>query len=132
MIKNNSNFKEVVNYLIFGFLTTLVNFLCYYIGHQLFGNVNLLIINIFAWIVSVLFAYFTNRAYVFQSNANTRNEKNRELFSFFTGRISTLVIEEIIIWIGFSLTFDDMIIKLFAQFVVIVLNYVISKFLVFK
>lgn len=130
--KNNQRNKEVINYLVFGILTTLVNFVVYYIGHYLFPQISLLIINIFAWIISVAFAYYTNRRYVFSSNATTKTEKGKELFNFFAGRFSTLILEEIIIWIGIVLVFDSTITKLFAQAVIIILNYVISKFMVFK
>ena len=124
--------REVLSYLFFGLLTTLVNFIVYYFGQRFFPQISLLIINVFAWIISVAFAYFTNREYVFTSNAATRYEKNKEITSFFGGRIATLGIEEIIIFVGIALVLNANLVKLFAQAVIIILNYVISKFLVFK
>ena len=92
-----------------------------------------LIANIFSWIITVLFAFFTNRIWVFQSRTNGTGEFVKQLFLFYAGRVITLMVEEVILlvfitWLGFSSVF----VKVIAQVVVIVLNYVISKILIFK
>ena len=91
------------------------------------------IANIFSWILAVLFAFITNRIWVFNAPTNTNVEFVRQMLSFFGGRILTLVIEEIIIFIFITkLEFDSVIVKLIAQIIVIVMNYVVSKLFVFK
>ena len=99
--------------------------------HRILTN-NDLINNVISWIFAVLFAFFTNRKWVFGS---TQKGKNiwLEMIRFFAGRLSTLGIEELIIlifitWIGFNST----LVKIAAQFVVLILNYIVSKIFVFS
>ena len=92
-----------------------------------------LIANVLSWILCVLFQFFTNRTWVFDGRVDGAKAFAVQMGSFFGGRIFTLVIEEIIIaifitWLGFN----SMIVKLVAQVIVIVLNYVVSKLFVFK
>ena len=83
--------------------------------------------------MSALLAFATNRVWVFQAPTHTITEFLKQMLSFFGGRVVTLVIEEIILlvfitWLGFN----SMVVKVIAQVIVIVLNYVISKFWIFK
>ena len=81
----------------------------------------------------MLFAYITNRIWVFKSNVNTFTKHLYEILTFFSGRLLTLGIEELIIFVFITvLDFDSMVIKLIAKLVVIVSNYVISKIVVFR
>ena len=127
-------YEEIIMYLIIGGLTTLVNILVYFLVTHTFLNpgdkLELQIAEVISWIVAVVFAYYTNRKYVFRR----KNKASlKEATSFFTSRLSTLLIEMLIMYIFVSeLKFDDKIIKIIAQIVVIVLNYVFSKFIVFK
>ena len=127
-------YEEIIMYLIIGGLTTLVNILVYFLVTHTFLNpgdkLELQIAEVISWTVAVVFAYYTNHKYVFKR----KNEASlKEAISFFTSRLTTLVIEMIIMYIFVSeLKFDDKIIKIIAQIVVIVLNYVFSKFIVFK
>ena len=127
-------YEEIIMYLIIGGITTLVNILIYFLVTHTFLNpgdkLELQIAEVISWTVAVVFAYYTNRKYVFKR----KNEASlKEAISFFTSRLTTLVIEMIIMYIFVSeLKFDDKIIKIIAQIVVIVLNYVFSKFIVFK
>ena len=128
------NYKEVINYLIVGGLTTFISLLVYYICVITFLNPNndieLQIANVISWIAGVLFAYFTNRKFVFESK---EENKIKEAGKFVGSRIVTLVIDMVIMWIGVSLlSFNDKIMKLFSQIVIIILNYVFSKLFVFK
>lgn len=119
-------------YLIFGVLTTLVNLITY------FSLVNILNIeentsNIIAIIISILFAYFTNSYIVFKVKRNNIKEKVIEFFKFILGRVFTMVVEIVGFFIMFNLlNITDIISKPTITFVVIVLNYFISKYFAFK
>ena len=125
--------EEIINYLIFGFLTTFIGLFVYFILTISILDPNnyieLQIANIISWICSVIFAYFTNRRYVFKSN----NGKLKEGIKFFIARVFTLLLDMLIMGIGVSiLKFNDRIIKIISQVVIIISNYLISKILVFK
>lgn len=121
--------KEIVLYVIFGILTTLVNIVAYFLFSKLLG-INYLISNILAWFFSVLFAYVTNRIYVFESkNANIL----KEIVLFFSGRIFSGVLDTVLMFIFIDLfLINDFISKLIILVTVVILNYVISKLIVFK
>lgn len=127
-------YKEIINYLIFGVLTTVVSLGVYYICVYTFLNpenvVQLQIANIISWVAGVAFAYVTNRKFVFESK---EENKLKEAGKFVTSRITTLLMDMAIMFIGVTLCkFNDKIIKLISQVVVIVMNYLLSKIIVFK
>ena len=127
-------YKEIINYLIVGVLTTVVSLAAYYLCVFTFLNpensVQLQIANILSWIVGVAFAYFTNRKYVFESK---NQNKISEATKFVSSRITTLVLDMLIMWLGVTvLHFNDKLIKLISQVLVIVGNYILSKLFVFK
>ena len=127
-------YKEIINYLIFGVLTTVVSLAVYYICVYTFLNpenvVQLQIANIISWVAGVAFAYVTNRKFVFESK---EENKLKEAGKFVTSRITTLLMDMVIMFIGVTLCkFNDKIIKLISQVVVIVMNYLLSKIIVFK
>ena len=127
-------YKEVINYLIFGVLTTVVSLIVYYVCVYTFLNpenpIQLQIANILQWIAGVLFAYFTNRKYVFESK---EKNKVKEASKFVLARLTTLIMDMIIMWLGVTILHgNDKIIKLISQVVVIVANYIFSKLFVFK
>lgn len=134
MIKIYKKYEELINYLIIGILTTIVSLVTYYLLTLTILDANnkvyLQIANIISWLASVTFAYFTNRKYVFK----VKNKSNiKECLNFYISRISTLLIDMIIMYIFVSrLKFDNKIVKLVAQVVIIILNYILSKFIVFK
>lgn len=134
MIKIYKKYEELINYLIIGILTTAVSLATYYLLTLTILDANnkvyLQIANIISWLASVTFAYFTNRKYVFK----VKNKCNiKECLNFYISRISTLLIDMIIMYIFVSrLKFDNKIVKLVAQIVIIILNYILSKFIVFK
>ena len=123
---------EVVLYIVFGVLTTLVNigvFSLFVYGFNLEENLS----NVVAIIVAILFAYFTNKSLVFNSEANTFKEKAHEFVKFMLGRAFTLFVE----LFGFYLLFNilhihKMVSKIFITVLVIILNFFISKFFAFK
>lgn len=126
-------YKEIINYLVFGGLTTLVNLLVYYLlSFTIFNtdnSIELQIVIIISWICAVVFAYFTNRKYVFES----KNNSKKEIIKFFLSRLGTLALEMLLMFIFVTkLHFSDKIMKVFVQVAVIILNYLLSKFIVFK
>ena len=124
--------KGIIMYLIFGVLTTLLNFLVFTYC-DLMLHIDVLIANIIAWIAGVIFAFITNKFFVFESKSTNFLLILKESFSFVTSRLLTLGLEESIIYIFITLlSFNSTIIKLIAQILVIVFNYILSKVVVFK
>ena len=124
--------KEALLYLFFGGLTTVISIAVFWLFRYPFG-LNELVANVISWLAAVLFAFLTNRVWVFRAPTKTTGEFLRQMASFYGGRVVTLLIEEamlavFITWLGFS----DMPVKITAQIVVIVLNYFISKLFIFK
>lgn len=135
MIKNiYEKYREIINYLIFGVLTTVISLIVYYgLTYTIINPDNafmLQVANVISWIAGVLFAYFTNRKYVFES----KNEnKLKEFLSFVGARITTLLLDMAIMGVGVSLLHgNDKIMKLISQVLVIVGNYLLSKIFVFR
>ena len=124
-------YKSALLYLFFGGLTTLVSIGSYALADRLL-HIHELIANLFSWVCAVSFAYGTNRVWVFSSTAKGR-AVFREALSFYAGRLITLGIEEAMLAVFVSwLAFDGLTVKVIAQFVVLILNYFISKLLVFR
>ncbi|MCL6570980.1 MAG: GtrA family protein [Bacillus sp. (in: Bacteria)] len=124
--------KEVISYLVFGVLTTAINIGCYWFLTKivLFDYKTATTI---AWVVSVLFAFITNKLYVFNSKSFVIKIFLKELFAFFLFRSLSYVVDlgmmiVIIEWIHI----DDMIAKVAANIVVILINFFASKFYIFK
>lgn len=127
-------YKEIINYLIFGVLTTIVGLATYWICTTTFLNPEigwqLQEANVISWILAVLFAYFTNRKFVFQS---TQENKFKEFIKFTLARLTTLFLDMFIMWLGVTiLKYNDGIIKLVSQVLIIISNYIFSKIFVFK
>lgn len=140
LIKKVCN-KEVISYIIFGVLTTVVNIVVSYIL-KAFVHIEGNIASTIGIICSILFAYFTNRKWVFQSEANTVKEKWIEFGKFILGRAFTMVIEIVGVFLlndvihSFYGMFSDnlafLINKALITVIVIILNFFISKFFAFK
>ena len=121
--------KELIAYVFFGVLTTIVNIITYFLFEGVFG-INYLISNIIAWFVSVLFAYITNRIWVFESKDDNII---KEILLFYGGRIFSGAIDTALMYVFISILMTgDLFAKIVVQVVVTILNYVFSKFLVFK
>lgn len=132
MLKNikdwSKKHRELVVYLVCGFLTFVVSMVVYALLSEVF-KINVLVANIITWIIAVYFAFSVNRKFVFKSNGNFTSE----LIQFYLGRVVTLVVEQAMLYIFIiRLMFNNMTIKSIAQVVIIILNYIISKFIVFK
>ena len=129
-----NKYKKIIIYLIVGALTTLISLGIYYLCVFTILNpenaFQLQLANILSWISGVFFAYFTNRNYVFESK---NSNKFQEGIMFIFSRLATLVIDMLIMLFGVTiLSFNDKIIKLISQIVVVIGNYVFSKLFVFK
>ncbi len=124
--------KEIINYIIMGVLTTGVNILSYYVLTET-GVADYRIATVIAWAISVLFAYITNKKYVFASQTTGIKELLREVGSFFFFRILSLGIDFVMMVVLVELiAMDDLLAKIIANVVVIVFNYVVSKQIIFK
>ena len=125
-------YKEQLLYLFFGFLTFLIGVGSFYVGCYNF-HLNELTSNNISWVIAVLFAYITNRTWVFTDKAWGFKNICREILAFFAGRFFTLWVENGIIYVFITVMgFDKMIIKIIGQIVIIILNYIISKWFIFK
>lgn len=117
-------------YLVMGVLTTVVNFVCYFI-FELFLSPTLS--TVIAWFISVLFAYITNSKWVFLSNAKTLKEHLAQIISFFAARLLSGVFDLAATHIFIErLAFNDFVVKVIINVLVIVFNYVASKLVIFK
>ena len=124
-------YKALILYGIFGVTTTIINVVSYAL--LLFIGINVQIAVVVSWLLAVIVAYLTNRVWVFNSGAVTKLELLREFISFMLARLATLVVEMVIIWFGVQLLNQDPIVwKIIDNIVVIILNYIISKLIVFK
>ena len=127
-----SKYKDVIPYAIFGVLTTIVNIVTYYVAAH-FLKMPIMISTMLAWFLAVLFAYITNRKWVFHSSADTPGRILAEIIAFFSCRIATGIVDWLCMWIFVDLLdFNDVIIKAMANVLVIILNYIASKLLIFK
>ncbi len=124
--------KEMLLYLFFGGLSFIVSVATYAFFNVSLGF-NVLLANVLSWIITVMFAFLTNRVWVFDSPTNNIKEFIIQMFSFYSGRIVTLIIEEAILVLFIDiLGFGSIIVKVVAQVFVILLNYVISKIFIFR
>ena len=121
--------RELVLYVVFGTFTFLVNIVTYFLFQSVMG-INYLVSNVLAWFFSVLFAYITNRTWVFESKSP---EILKEMSLFFGGRIFSGVMDTALMYLFIDvLVLGNTFSKIVVQIIVIVLNYVFSKLIVFK
>ncbi len=128
-------FKELFNYIIVGALTTLVSLVSYFIFSRIMNiekTIYFILANTLSWILSVAFAYITNKIFVFASKTKNK-EAIKEAIKFVSSRILTYLIDLALMFIFVKLIkINNDTSKLIVQFVVLVLNYILSKLLVFK
>ncbi|MBQ9861095.1 MAG: GtrA family protein [Clostridia bacterium] len=124
--------KQVLLYLFFGAVTTVVSIGVFSLLNVVLG-VNEHIANLTSWVLAVLVAFLTNRTMVFEAETASAGEFFAQMIKFYAGRVATLLVEELIIFVFITtLKFDSFTVKLSAQIVILILNYVISKLFVFK
>lgn len=118
-------------YLIFGVLTTLVNIISFYIMDKC--NINLYVNNTVAWILSVLFAYITNKLFVFESKSMEPKVVIKEGLSFFGFRLISYFMDMLCMFIMINIfSIQKMISKIVGNVIVIIANYIFSKLFIFR
>lgn len=124
-------YKSLILYLFFGVATTVVNLVVYYVcSHTL--QLSTVASTCIAWFLAVVFAYVTNRKWVFESKAKEFKDVLREIISFFSCRLATGILDVVIMYVCVDvLHWNDVVIKVLSNVLVIVLNYVASKLLIF-
>ena len=125
-------YKGPLLYLFFGGITFFLSMTLFWLLSQPLG-MNPLWANVVDWILCLCFAYYTNRTWVFTEKSHLAKGIIREFSTFAVGRLGTLVLEEAVLWLGIDMMhINSMVVKVVAQVLVIIGNYVISKFFVFK
>ena len=139
-------YKELITYGVFGVATTVVNFITFKLFNVILSEEYYLLSNVIAWVVSVFFAYFTNKLWVFESKSMKADVVMKELLSFFAARGFSFIIEELGLYLlvdvaklsDYSLNLvyfnlsGTMISKVLIAAVVVVLNYFFSKMFIFR
>ena len=125
-------YSEVISYLIFGVLTTLINLATFWILSTVF-NLETIAATVAAWIIAVAFAFITNKIWVFKSKTKTNQETTKEAIMFVIARLITLGIEVFLMWLMVdNFKQDKLIWKLLCNIITVILNYLFSKLIVFK
>ena len=127
-----NHYKDVIPYLFFGVCTTVINVVVYWMASHVLKH-TVVVSTVLAWIIAVLFAYITNRKWVFHSNAKDISGILKELVSFFSCRLVTGIVDIICMYLFVDiLDCNDVIIKFGANVLVIILNYIASKWFIFN
>ena len=149
--------KEFISYIFFGVMTTLVNLAVFYLTKKLFaaigwngvfntvvpedskivelfsGGSEYLDANLIAWVAGVVFAFVTNKLFVFESKSWKPSVAGKEFTGFVGARVFSLVVEMLGMFVMVTLlTWNELVAKLIVGVVVIILNYIFSKLLIFK
>ena len=124
--------RETITYLIFGVLTTAINYGVYYLMYK-FTTLEPVVYNIVAWTVAVIFAFFTNKVVVFQSKEFKAVTLVREFLPFIGARIFSFIVEEAFLALTVNLMgMHPLLSKVIICVVVVIMNYFFSKFLIFN
>lgn len=127
-----TRYKEILLYVFFGGLTTVIGFATFWLFTGPLG-IHELKANVISWFFAVAFAYVTNRIWVFDSKADSKTGIVREAAAFYGGRLFTLGFEELMLLIFVTwLDYNEMLVKVIATVGVLILNYIISKLIIFK
>lgn len=149
--------KEIVSYVFFGVMTTIVNLAVFYLTKQLFaaigwngvfnsivpedskivelfsGGSEYLDANLIAWVAGVIFAFVTNKLFVFESKSWKPSVAGKEFTGFVGARVFSLVVEMLGMFVMVTLlTWNELVAKLIVGVVVIIMNYIFSKLLIFR
>lgn len=124
--------KEIVSYLIFGVLTTLINIVSYGILSKIL-NIDFKLATTIAWIISVLFAFITNKIYVFNSKGTNVWLMIKEFISFIFFRLLSYIVDiGMMIFMVDWMKIDDLVSKIAANVVVVIINYFASRYVIFR
>ena len=124
--------RETIMYLIFGVATTLVDTVTFFLFNNIL-NIGYIISTVIAWVAAVLFAYVTNKIWVFKSEQSNFSAVMKEVIAFFIARIISLIFT--IVWMICTvqlLHLDEFLAKLLANVFVVIMNYIFSKLFIFK
>lgn len=122
--------NDVIRYIFWGGCTTLVNLMSFYLMR--IAGLPLMAANIISIILAILFAYVVNSRFVFHDSCETLKDHIQPFVKFISARLVTMVIEVGGVWLlAVVMGFHDMVAKFCTQFLVLVLNYIFSKFLIF-
>lgn len=125
-------YEHLIAYLFFGVLTTLINLVSFWLLSS-FTKIATVPATIIAWIIAVIFAFVTNKIWVFKSKNKTRKETTKEIINFLIARVATLFVEILIMWLMVDKFHQDKLIwKLLCNVITVVLNYLFSRLFVFK
>ena len=149
--------KEIVSYVFFGVMTTIVNLAVFYLTKKLFaaigwngvfntivpedskivelfsGGSEYLDANLIAWIAGVIFAFVTNKLFVFESKSWKPSVAGKEFTGFMSARVFSLVVEMLGMFVMVTLlVWNELVAKLIVGVIVIIINYIFSKLLIFK
>lgn len=125
-------YKELILYLFVGGCTVVVAISIFaYLTRVL--NINPLYANAVSWVTGVLFSFFTTRRWVFQAHKNSFSVLLKQLFEFCSARALTLLLQEVLIYIFIiKLNLNSMVVKICTEIINIILNYLVSKFIIFR
>ena len=125
-------YKAIIRYGIFGVLTTLINIVVYEAFYRYVGWCNV-VSNIVAWVAAVLFAFVTNKLWVFESRTTEKKALMFEIISFFGCRLATGVLDLAIMYVAVDeMALNSTLMKCISNVIVIIVNYIASKLLIFK
>ncbi len=123
--------REIISYLFFGGLTTVVSFATYYA--LLFLKAHYIVAQIFSWVFAVIFAFVVNKIFVFKDKDVTREGLFRQVWQFVSVRIGSGVIETALLWLLVDVvSVKEVIAKIPVTVLTVVINYIASKLLIFK
>jgi len=134
MIKNLwLRYKELFFYAVFGVGATVINIVSYRVLANTFGKKYFLIANIIAWILAFIFAFITNKLFVFESKSWEAQIAMKEFVGFLSARLATGILDTVLMWFFVSIiSLDDTLSKIIINILVIIINYIASKFFIFK
>jgi len=125
-------YREIILYLFFGGLTTVVNTVCYFVASWGLG-LSAWLSSVVAWFFAVIFAFVTNKIFVFESRGKGKKETKKEAVLFFTARLASLgLIAGIMLVFVDLMGLNELLFFIIGQVVVLVFNYLASKLFIFK
>ena len=132
MLNFLKKYKEILLYGIFGCGATVINIVSFYVLHKVFG-MRMMPANVAAWCFAFAFAFVTNKLFVFESKKWGGSKAIREVVGFYCERLGTLFLDAFLMWLLIvRLCWNSLYSKIVVNLIVIVVNYVVSKYVVFK
>lgn len=132
VIQMLKKYRSFIAYAVFGVFTTIVNIASYSVCYNNLGLSNTFS-NVIAWILAVTFAYLTNKVWVFDSKSWKRDVLKKEVMAFISCRIATGILDLVLMYVSVDLMdWNALLMKICSNVLVIILNYVFSKLVIFK